>query len=32
MAQRPDASETDIHTWFWGETAVGALIDSITHA
>ena len=30
MAQRPDASETDIHTWFWGETAVGALIDSIT--
>ncbi len=30
MAQRPDASETEIHTWFWGETAVGALIDSIT--
>lgn len=30
MAQRPDASEADIHTWFWGETAVGALIDSIT--
>ena len=31
MAQRPGDSETDIHTWFWGETAVGALIDSITH-
>ncbi len=30
MAQRPDASETEIHTWFWSETAVGALIDSIT--
>ena len=30
MAQRPGDSETDIHTWFWGETAVGALIDSIT--
>ena len=30
MAQRPDDSETDIHTWFWGETAVGSLIDSIT--
>ncbi len=30
MAQRPDASEADIHTWFWGETAVGTLIDSIT--
>ena len=30
MAQRPGDSEADIHTWFWGETAVGALIDSIT--
>jgi hypothetical protein len=30
MAQRPGDSETDLHTWFWGETAVGALIDSIT--
>ena len=30
MAQRPGDSETDIHTWFWGETAVGSLIDSIT--
>ena len=30
MAQRPDDDETEIHSWFWGETAVGALIDSIT--
>ena len=30
MAQRPNDSETDIHRWFWGETSVGALIDSIT--
>lgn len=30
MAQRPGDSETEIHSWFWGETAVGALIDSIT--
>ena len=30
MAQRPKDSETEIHSWFWGETAVGALIDSIT--
>ena len=31
MAQRPNDGEEDIHRWFWGETAVGALIDSITH-
>ena len=30
MAQRPNDGEEDIHRWFWGETAVGALIDSIT--
>ena len=30
MAQRPNDSEPDIHRWFWGETAVGTLIDSIT--
>ncbi len=30
MAQRPDDSESDIHRWFWGESAVGSLIDSIT--
>ena len=30
MAQRPNDSEMDIHRWFWGETAVGALIDRIT--
>ena len=31
MSQRPDDGEADIHRWFWGETAVGALIDRITH-
>lgn len=30
MAQRPNDSEPDIHRWFWSETAVGTLIDSIT--
>ena len=30
MAQRPNDTEADIHTWFWGETAVGSLIASIT--
>ena len=30
MAQRPNDAEPDIHRWFWGETAVGALIDRIT--
>ena len=30
MAQRPNDGESDVHRWFWGETAVGALIDSIT--
>ena len=30
MAQRPNDNEAEIHTWFWGETAIGALIDSIT--
>jgi hypothetical protein len=30
MAQRPNDSEPEVHSWFWSETAVGALIDSIT--
>ncbi len=30
MAQRPDDNELAIHSWFWGETAVGALISRIT--
>ena len=30
MNQRPSDTETDIHRWFWGETAVGALIASIS--
>ena len=29
MAQRPEASEADLHTWFWGETAVGQLITTV---
>jgi len=29
MTQRPDAPETDLHTWFWGETAIGQLIPTI---
>ena len=30
MMQRPNDAEPDLHRWFWGETAVGALIDRIT--
>ena len=30
MMQRPEDAEPDIHRWFWGETAVGMLIDRIT--
>jgi hypothetical protein len=29
MAQRPRVSETDLHQWFWGETAIGQLIRSV---
>jgi hypothetical protein len=29
MAQRPSVSETDLHQWFWGETAIGQLIRSV---
>ena len=29
MAQRPDVSETELHTWFWGETATGQLVADI---
>ena len=29
MAQRPDVSETALHTWFWGETALGQLLPGI---
>jgi hypothetical protein len=29
MAQRPSLSETELHRWFWGETAVGQLIRSV---
>lgn len=29
MAQRADASEPDLHRWFWGETAGGQLIRAV---
>ncbi len=29
MAQRPEAAESDLHTWFWGETATGKLISAV---
>jgi hypothetical protein len=29
MAQRPNATDADLHTWFWGETAVGRLIPAV---
>ena len=29
MSQRPKATEAELHTWFWGETATGRLIASI---
>jgi hypothetical protein len=29
MTQRPDVSETALHTWFWGETAMGQLFPAI---
>jgi hypothetical protein len=30
MTQRPGISATDLHTWFWGETALGQLIPMLT--
>jgi hypothetical protein len=29
IAQRPTLSETELHQWFWGDTAVGQLIRSV---
>ncbi len=29
MAQRPNATEQEIHTWFWGETATARLIKDV---
>lgn len=29
MAQRPDASSEDLHTWFWAATATGRLIPTV---
>ena len=30
MTQRPGVSATDLHTWFWGETALGQFIPTLT--
>ena len=29
MAQKPQATEPEVHSWFWGETATGRLIKSV---
>jgi len=29
MAQRGDATETDLHTWFWTDTAMGRLVPEV---
>lgn len=29
MAQRPNATEPELHRWFWGETAAGQLIRAV---
>ncbi|HEY7494084.1 MAG TPA: hypothetical protein VIH59_23655 [Candidatus Tectomicrobia bacterium] len=29
MVQRPDASEADLHAWFWGNTAMGQLLPTV---
>ena len=29
MSQRPTATESELHTWFWGETATGHLISDV---
>jgi hypothetical protein len=29
MAQKPDTPEPDLHTWFWGETALGQLLPAV---
>ena len=32
MAQRPKDTESDLHTWFWGETATGQLISTLARS
>ena len=29
MKQRPTATETELHTWFWGKTAAGRLVSEL---
>ena len=30
MAQQPGISSETLHTWFWGDTALGAFIPTLT--
>jgi hypothetical protein len=29
MVQKPEATDTDLHAWFWGDTALGQLLPAI---
>jgi hypothetical protein len=29
MTQKPEATDTDLHAWFWGETAMGRLLPAV---
>jgi hypothetical protein len=29
MMQKPEATDTDLHAWFWGETAIGRLLPAV---
>jgi hypothetical protein len=29
MMQKPEATDTDLHAWFWGDTAMGQLLPAI---
>jgi hypothetical protein len=29
MMQKPEATEADLHAWFWGETALGRLLPAV---
>ena len=32
MSQRPKASDSELHTWFWGKTATGQLLSAIAQS
>jgi hypothetical protein len=29
MMQKPTGTDTDLHAWFWGETALGQLLPAV---